>query len=200
MVEQKMHCPVMVRAVGPNGNAICNLRAVDPMTAYELHVCTITALAKFLPAPRISIRLIWKPTAIGHMQVTVYLNQLTVWIEDIENYDEQFDPWSSYWRQWGPCHEMWEMPCLICGDITLDLDSQDNSDKTRESLCPACCPCACCENCICWINEKPRCISCVEPEEVQLLPPDKQRWLSFFREDDIPFEEIPRHRRVSRPM
>ena len=59
MVEQKMYCPVMVRAVGPNGTAMCNLRAVDPMTAYELHVCTITALAKFLPAPMISIRLIW---------------------------------------------------------------------------------------------------------------------------------------------
>ena len=90
MVEQKMHCPVMVRAVGPNGTAICNLRAVDPMTAYELHVCTITALAKFLPAPRISIRLIWKPTAIGQMQVTGYLNQLTGLIHDIDNYDEQF--------------------------------------------------------------------------------------------------------------
>ena len=49
-VEPKMHCPVMVRAVGPNGTAICNLRAVDPMAAYKLHVCSIAALAKFLPA------------------------------------------------------------------------------------------------------------------------------------------------------
>ena len=120
MVEQKMHCPVMVRAVGPNGTTMCNLRAVNPMTAYELHVCTITALAKFLPAPMISIRLVWIPIAIGQMQVTVYLNQLTGWIDDIENYDERFDPDSQYWEQMGPVGtEHWEMKCLCCGDITF---------------------------------------------------------------------------------
>ena len=166
------------------------------MTAYELHVCTITALAKFLPAPMISIRLVWIPIAIGQMQVTVYLNQLTGWIDDIENYDERFDPHSQYWEQMGPVGtEHWEMKCLFCGDITLDVDAYMSPEKTRESLCAECNPCACCDNCRLMINGKPRCICCVKPEEVQLLPPDKQRWLSFFRVDDIPFEEIPIHRR-----
>ena len=170
-----------------SGRVLCECTPTpgEVMTASQLNSCVTTILARKIPVPRICIRLCWIPVGPGDFVVEVVLHPVTGWLEeDMDLYVEEGDPWSEYWEQYGPIPQAGMMGCLVCGDLTDDVEPRQGRGI---DLCFRCEASVICHHCRCVIQGRLVCMQCVKnPEELNFLSEKQRSWLGAFVQVDIP--------------
>ena len=151
---------------------------MEEMTKSQFENALITIASAALNIPRIAITLINEKSVIK-----VVVHKVHSWIEETDpDYDAKFDHLSEEGKAKTPCHDGTQYPCLVCGDITIDIDAVD--DQPRETLCKRCRPCAVCDDCRVTISDEPVCFSCIQIEhgEYQMLAPDQRKRYDVMRQ------------------
>ena len=200
--EVKIGCDRVRILFAFTSTTICTCRVTEAMTAVQLTNCVTTLTAKKLKVPRISITMMWMPGSPHELVASVVIHRLSSFLEeDDESYEARFDPDSQFWEDNGPKCSDDQLPCLYCGDPTVDIDTvrgrhrpnrpakreylpwhqlKLKPDLDRDDLCMRCSPMAVCENCRCSVGGEPVCIACVEPSEVDTLGTEKQKYYNLF--------------------
>ena len=151
---------------------------MEEMTKSQFENALITIASAALNIPRIAISLINEKSVIW-----IVVHKVHSWIEETDpDYDAKFDHLSEEGKAKTPCHDGTQYPCLVCGDITIDIDAFD--DQPRETLCKRCRPCAVCDDCRVTISDEPVCFSCIQIEhgEYQMLAPDQRKRYDVMRQ------------------
>ena len=196
--EHKLNTHTVVCAMKLSGNIFLIAHMAHQMCPSLLANCITTVVAKTLPAPRMVIRLIWRPLSDGCMEATVVVNRLLTMLEITHpSYNEQYDAQSDYWLTHGPNTKADEILCSVCGDLAFDVDY--NPFREREDMCRRCLPMDVCERCCVHISagdtRKERvCVRCLKRNEIDTLNEDEQKWVSYnfvsWDDDDDP--DVPR--------
>ena len=142
--EPNMGIKMLEIRMAITGRLILYGDVVEPMTCSQLKSCTHNMLAKELPAPRITLKLLFAPLRAASMTVRVTVGRLHSWVDERRpDYDERLDPMSDFWMDLDPG---WDR-CLLCGDFAIDVDELVDAREKRRAKCKRCEPCAVCDNC-----------------------------------------------------
>ena len=161
------------------GRQICTCMISEVMTHWQRRNCMITVAAAALNVPRLSVTLVvYTNEVAGTTKALVVINMLTNFLESGEpNYDPVFDCNAPEGEARLPIHGYGYFPCLVCGDIAEDADSDRHSSDARMQLCIMCSPCAVCKACRTTINGVPVCFACIDDKskEYRLLSSRQRR-------------------------
>ena len=135
--EPKMGIKMLEIRMAITGRLILYGYVVEPMTCSQLMNCTHNMLANELPAPWITLKLLFAPLRAASMTVRVTVGRLHSWIDQRRpDYDKRLDPTSNFWMEVDPGRDR----CIFCGDPAIDVDKFKDAGERRSANCKRCQP------------------------------------------------------------